>query len=259
MRNNHSLCLLVTVAAVLIALGMSMKTKAQSAAAGLPAEKVKLTITRQAEMQYLHYTPKDYDAKSGKKWPLMLFLHGAGERGTDVQRVAIHGPLKLVKQGKDFPFIIIAPQCPEGQRWQNDSLMALLEEITRQYAVDTNRIYVTGLSMGGYGTWALAAARPDLFAAAAPICGGGQVIDILLAGYGKASNPLARLPVWAFHGAKDTVVPLEESEHMVNAMKKAGGREVKLTVYPEANHDSWTETYNNPEFYDWLLKHERSR
>ncbi len=163
--------------------------------------------------------------------------------------------MNLVRQGTNFPFIIIAPLCPEGERWQNDSLLKLLETVTKKYAVDTNRIYLTGLSMGGYGTWSLGVSHPEKFAAIAPICGGGQVIDILLAGYGKPSNPLGSLPIWAFHGAKDPVVPLEESERMIRAMKKAGAKEVKLTVYPEAQHDSWTETYNDPELYDWLLAH----
>lgn len=236
-----------------------MKPKAHAAEAPLPSQKLKFSVTRKVEMQYLFYLPKDYKARGKQKWPLMLFLHGAGERGTNVQRVGIHGPMKLVRQGKDFPFIIIAPQCPEGQRWQNDLLLGLLEQVTKKYAVDRKRIYLTGLSMGGFGTWSLGTARSDMFAAIAPICGGGQPIEILLAGYGKAANPVARLPVWAFHGAKDSVVPLEESERMLAAMKKAGAKNAKLTVYPEANHDSWSETYNNPEFYEWLLKHELPR
>jgi predicted peptidase len=207
-------------------------------------------------MQYLVYLPKEYDAKSSKRWPLMLFLHGAGERGTDLQRVAIHGPPSLVKQGKSFPFIIVAPQCPNDERWQNDSLVKLLDHVMAEYKVDAGRVYLTGLSMGGYGTWKLALAYPEKFAAIAPICGGGEFIDALLASRTKAAA-LRSLPVWAFHGAKDQVVPLAESERMVNALKKAGVKDVKLTVYPEADHNSWTETYNNPEFYEWLLKHER--
>lgn len=249
----------LTVAIVLIAVLAPMKAKAQSANAPLPAEKLKFSISRKVEMPYLYYLPKDYRAKGKQRWPLMLFLHGAGERGTNVQRVAIHGPMSLVKQGRDFPFIIVAPLCPEGQRWQVDSLLKLLATVTKQYAVDTNRVYLTGLSMGGYGTWNLGATRPDLFAAMAPICGGGELIDVLLAGYGKPANPIARLPVWAFHGAKDNVVPPEESERMIGAMKKAGAKEVKLTVYPEANHNSWTETYNNPALYEWFLQHELPR
>jgi predicted peptidase len=170
--------------------------------------------------------------------------------------VAIHGPPKLVKQGKEFPFIIIAPQCPEGDRWHEDALLELLDRVTHEYAVDTNRVYLTGLSMGGFGTWKLGIAHPEKFAAIVPICGGGETIDVLLAGRERGAA-LKSLPIWAFHGAKDPVVPVTESERMVNALKKAGVKEVKLTVYPEAQHDSWTETYNNPELYEWLAKQSR--
>jgi predicted peptidase len=135
-------------------------------------------------------------------------------------------------------------------------LLALLDNITAKYAVDTKRVYLTGLSMGGYGTWDLGLAYPERFAAIVPICGGGQVITVLLASDAKG-QALKTLGVWAFHGGKDPVVPLEESQRMVDALKKAGVPDVKLTVYPEAQHDSWTETYKNPALYEWLLKHER--
>lgn len=234
-----------------------MKSKAQSTNVALPSDKTEWKTSETIEMQYLFYVPKDYDAKSKQRWPLMLFLHGAGERGTNVQRVAVHGPMSMVKAGKDFPFVIVAPLCPEGERWQNDSLLGLLERVGKKFKVDTNRVYLTGLSMGGYGTWNLGIAHPEKFAAIVPICGGGSVIDVTLAGYNKPRNPLIDLPVWAFHGAKDPVVPVEESERMINAMKKIRAKEAKLTVYPEATHNSWTETYNNGELYEWLLKHSR--
>jgi predicted peptidase len=235
-----------------------MKTKAQSTNAALLPKSMTWEISRRGEMRYLAYLPRDYDPKRDQRWPLMLFLHGAGERGTDLQRVAIHGPPSLVKQGRNFPFILIAPQCPEDERWQNDSLLKLLEHVMKEYKVDTGRVYLTGLSMGGYGTWKLGLAHPEKFAAIAPICGGGEYIDALLASRTKAAA-LRSLPVWAFHGAKDQVVPLEESERMVKALKKVGCKDVKLTVYPEANHNSWTETYNNPELYEWLLKQARKQ
>ena len=221
----------------------------------LPSEKVKYSVTQEGELQYLYYLPKDYKADGAQRWPLVLFLHGAGERGSDVQRVGVHGPMKLVKAGTNFPFIVVAPQCPAGERWKAEALVYLLDNVTTKYAVDTNRVYLTGLSMGGYGTWDLGIKHMNRFAAIAPICGGGQTIDAILAGFGKTPNPLVNYPVWAFHGAKDNVVKLEESERMVNALKNAGAQNVKLTVYPEAGHDSWTETYNNPEFFSWLLSH----
>ena len=230
--------------------------KSKPAAAALSSQSLKWKSTRSGELKYLVYLPTDYDAKSRKRWPLMMFLHGAGERGTNVQRVAIHGPLSLVRQGTNFPFIIVAPLCPEGQQWENEPLLKLLDQVSRKYAVDTNRVYLTGLSMGGYGTWKLALACPEKFAAIAPICGGASMIEVLL-GTRDNRNALKDLPIWAFHGAKDNVVPPGESERVVNALKKQGVREVKLTVYPEAWHDSWKPAYDDPALYDWLLQHER--
>jgi len=216
----------------------------------------RFTKTESAEADYLLFLPKGYDAKAEKRWPVILFLHGAGERGTNIWKVATHGPPKNVATHPDFPFIVVSPQCPEGQVWSRDALLALLDDFTGEYAVDTNRIYLTGLSMGGYGTWDFGLAHPERFAAIVPICGGGQTLSVLLASHDKASA-LRTLGVWAFHGGKDPVVPLEESQRMVDALKKAGVEEVEFTVYPEAQHDSWTVTYNNPDLYEWLLKHSR--
>ena len=198
---------------------------------------------KKVSIKYLLYLPKDYEKID--KHPLLLFLHGAGERGDNLDLVKTHGPAKLVEQGKEFPFIIVSPQCPLNQRWNVDDLIALLDEVIKKYNVDENRIYVTGLSMGGNGTWKLAAEIPNRLAAIVPICGWGDPFAAMLSG---------KLPVWAFHGAKDQVVPISSSEMMVETMKRLGA-EVKFTVYPEANHDAWTETYNNPEVYEWLLQH----
>jgi predicted peptidase len=214
-----------------------------------PAERqigCELNRTVQVKLKYLLYLPKDYQGKPC--WPLMLFLHGAGERGDDLALVAKHGPPKRIAAGDDFPMIVVSPQSPKDQWWQPLELTALLDEIVQQYKVDRDRIYVTGLSMGGFGTWALAAYTPNRFAAIAPICGGGERFRM---------KPIAQLPIWAFHGAKDPVVPLRRSEELVEALKKSGGNP-KLTVYPEAGHDSWSETYANPQFYDWLLAQKRS-
>jgi predicted peptidase len=216
----------------------------------------KKKLTETAKANYLLFLPAQYKKGSSTRWPLLLFLHGAGERGTNIWKVAAHGPPKLVKNTPDFPFIVVSPQCPTGERWSANILNALLDDVTRRYRVDTNRVYLTGLSMGGYGTWKLALAHPQRFAAIVPICGGGETIDVLLAGRRRAAA-LKTMGIWAFHGAKDPVVPLEESERMANALKRAGCTNVQLTVYPDATHDSWTETYNNPKLYDWLLAHRR--
>lgn len=221
------------------------------------AHKFEKAVKKKVQSNYLLYLPSDYSPTSKKRWPLMLFLHGAGERGTNLTKVAAHGPPKLVAQGKkDLPFIIVSPQCPTGDRWKPEVLTALLDDVIAKYRADTNRLYLTGLSMGGYGTWALAAEHPERFAAIAPICGGGDTIPILLAGT-KKKAALKSLGVWAFHGAKDPVVKLEESEKMVNAFKQIGAPDVRLTVYPDAGHDSWTETYDDPRLYEWFLGHRR--
>ncbi len=200
------------------------------------------------KLNYLLYLPKDYDQQ--ESWPLVVFLHGAGERGDDLELVKKHGPPKLIDEGKDFPAIIVSPQCKRGGWWQNQllELTALIDDIESKYKVDKSRVYLTGLSMGGFGSWALAAYTPDRFAAVIPICGGGERL---------AAMALAKTPVWVFHGAKDPVVPLERSESMVEALKRFKGN-VQFTVYPDALHDSWTETYDNPDVWKWLFEQQRS-
>lgn len=194
---------------------------------------------------YWLYLPQDYEQK--ESWPLMLFLHGSGERGSDLNLVKVHGPPKLIAGGREFPFIVVSPQCPANQRWEPIELMVLLDEIESKYRVDRDRVYVTGLSMGGFGTWELAVHAPDRFAAIAPICGGGETFGL---------KQISHLPVWAFHGAKDNVVPVERSKVMIEELKRVGGNP-KLTIYPDADHDSWTQAYNNPELYKWLLSRKR--
>lgn len=204
-------------------------------------------ITKKIALDYLLHVPEPYDSDSGRKWPVILFLHGAGERGSELAAVKVHGVPHIADQDSSFPFIAISPQCPEYSDWnaEKEAVMAVLDEVMSEYHADPARVYITGLSMGGYGTWQLAAEHPGRFAAAVPVCGGGNPNN---------AAALAETPIWAFHGAKDDVVPLSESEVMVDAIQAAGG-DVKLTVYPEANHDSWTETYANREVYEWLLAH----
>lgn len=208
-------------------------------------------VTRSTQ-NYLLYLPKNYDDDNSAKFPLMLFLHGAGERGNnEMAKVKAHGPPKLIAAGRDFPCIVVSPQCPTGRWWDAAELAGLLDHIEATHRVDKNRIYLTGLSMGGYGTWALAMHQPDRFAAIAPVCGGGNAVAA------KYTKPVTA-PVWAFHGAKDNVVPMGQSKAMVAAMKHHK-QKAKLTIYPEAGHDSWTETYNNEELYTWFMKHDRSK
>ena len=245
----HRLLWLLPLAALL----SGCKTS-DSMPAGQSEQAFQKRVSHELAANYLLHLPPGYKANTKKRWPLMIFLHGAGERGTNLSLVAKHGPPKVVKSKTDFPFILVSPQCPTGERWDNETIMALRQHAIEKYRIDTNRVYLTGLSMGGFGSWSLGVTYPNKFAAIAPICGGGETIPILLADKRK-QDQLKKLPVWAFHGAKDSAVKLEESEKMVNALKRIGSENVQLTVYPEAQHDSWTETYDNPKLYDWFLSH----
>lgn len=195
--------------------------------------------------------PPEYDAEPDRRWPLLMFLHGAGERGDDIELVKKHGPPKLIAAGRAFPFIVVAPQCPADDWWTSTrqilTLKALLDAIIAAHRVDPDRVYLTGLSMGGYGTWQLACEYPGLFAAIAPICGGGPR---------QLAYRLRRVPAWAFHGARDSVVPPSESDVMVEALRRAGGT-AQFTLYPEAGHDAWTAAYDDPALYDWMLRQVR--
>jgi predicted peptidase len=248
---------LLAVAALVLTSCSSMKKPVAAANPKPDIENLsarKYTATVRAD--YLLFLPKDYDSRSAKRWPTIMFLHGSGERGSNVWRATIHGPTKFIEKHPDFPFILITPQCPEGRKWSDEIVLGILDAVTAKYAVDTNRIYLTGLSMGGYGTWSLATTYPERFAAVAPICGGEGNIGVVLSLADKSKAPaLKKLPVWAFHGGKDNVVSPEESKRMIEIFKRAGNADAKLTIYPEATHNSWTETYNNPELYEWFLKH----
>lgn len=208
------------------------------------------TVCKDVNLRHLVYLPEGYGADTTVTWPLILFLHGSGERGNELDRVKVNGLPKELAAGLDIPAIVLSPQCPAGAEWQSDlmveGLMALLDDAQVRYRVDPRRVYVTGLSMGGHGTWALATAHPDRFAAIAPVCGIGDP---------DQAFRMRRLPIWAFHGAKDTVIPVGAMQHMSDAMARVHG-DMRATIYPEAGHDSWSETYANPEFYTWLLQQE---
>ncbi len=198
---------------------------------------------------YLLFLPQDYGADAAEKWPLILYLHGIGERGIDLELVKTHGIPKVAERQPGFAFVGLSPQCPDGTFWWEHLrvLKALLDDTIAKYAIDDRRVYLTGNSMGGYGTWSLAAAYPNRFAAIAPICGGGCL---------EMASALKGVPAWAFHGAEDPLVPLKESQRMVDALKACGGN-VRFTVYAGVGHDSWTQTYENPELYSWFLRHTR--
>lgn len=243
MNTKHAMALLGA-----ILMGASSLTAADLKP-GQSAASFEGQVTKTVKIDYLVYLPEAATKKTDAKFPAILFLHGAGERGTNLWMVAKHGPPKIVQNKPDFEFIVISPQCPPNRWWETETLLSLIEEAKAKYPIDPDRLYLTGLSMGGFGSWTLAMARPDLFAAMAPVCGGGNPADVA---------KLKDMPIWVFHGAKDPVVPLKSSEDMVKALK-AVGNEAKFTIYPNAEHDSWTETYDNPELFKWFLSHTRKK
>jgi predicted peptidase len=242
-------------AAALSVLCSSIVLASALATAALADDQTPLTfkkrISHDEELHYLLHLPQGYDKSDRtKEWPLVLFLHGAGERGSDLEMVKKHGPPKLIAAGKDIPAIVVSPQCPKDQWWNDhlEGLMALLDEVEKKHHVDRNRVYVTGLSMGGFGTWGLISRWADRFAAAIPICGGGSRLGLQRA---------LDLPIWAFHGDADETVPVEESTRLIELMQSRGAKNVKLTVYPAVKHDSWTQTYDDPAVWEWLFAQKR--
>jgi predicted peptidase len=228
-------------------------------------EKKTFTGSRGGSLPYRLLRPDPYDAKTS--YPLVIFLHGSGERGTDNEKQIVHGVAEFAKDEnrRKYPCFLVAPQCPEGKRWvevdwgaESHSmpaepsdpealLLELIAALPKEFKIDGKRIYVTGLSMGGFGVWDLISRRPELFAAAVAVCGGGDETQ---------AAKIAHIPIWAFHGAKDDVVKVARSRNMTEAIKKAGGRP-KYTEYPEEGHASWVPAYRDAEMMQWLFEQKR--
>jgi predicted peptidase len=183
-----------------------------------------------------------------KSWPLLLFLHGSGERGSDVARVKVHGPPKHADGHADFPFILVSPLLPSEEDWDIAKLDRILKHALATLPIDPDRVYLTGLSRGGHATWRWAAAEPGRFAAIAPVAGRGDP---------ATACALKDLPVWALHGDRDDVVIPEGSFAMARAIRACGGRQSRLTIYPDLGHNAWDPAYADPALYLWLLSHRR--
>lgn len=218
---------------------------------------------------YLISLPSGYKDQPEQRWPLLLFLHGAGHRGNNLWQLTTLGPPKLVEQGAGLSnderaaahelttkFIVISPQCAQDSGWEEKRLLALLDQVQSQWRIDPSRVYATGASMGGGGTWLLATRHPARFAAVGVVCGRGVASEVTDA-RGKRREALRSLGVWAFHNDRDPTMPLQTSQNMINAFKAIDAPDVQFTIYPGTRHDSWTKTYANVEFYSWLLRHER--
>jgi predicted peptidase len=201
----------------------------------------------------LSYTPKDYNRDTLKRWPLIIYLHGGSRRGTDLIKLYADGIPDQLYRGREFPFIIIAPQCPEHIRWSTDNWFEnLYKEVNDKYRIDTNRVYLTGFSLGGAGTWYIAAKYPDKFAVIAPMSGFTSHMDYI----DNNIDMLIDMPIWAFHGKIDNVVPFEETERII---KKLDGKnkDLRFSVEPEVGHwINWL-VYPNQELYDWFLKYDK--
>jgi predicted peptidase len=242
---------------------------------GMTAEAMKAYTAREykddkgGSLPYRLLVPKGSEEKGERKYPLVLFLHGAGERGSDnTSQLKWGGAMLATDLQEKEPCFVIAPQCPNGKQWVNtpwgkgsysaekvpvsDELrmaLAAVDEVKKEFPIDSGRVYVMGLSMGGYGTWDAIARRPGEFAAAVPICGGGDP---------SKAGEIKHVTVWAFHGGADPVVPTQGTRDMIEALKKAGA-EPKYTEYPGVGHDSWTKAWNEPELLTWLLGQKRGK
>lgn len=211
----------------------------------------KTAIDNSTIINYLIYLPEDYNNEPNKEYPLILFLHGGGESGNNIQKLKQIGPPKLIEQGHSFPFIIASPQLPYNfaSRWRPDLVDEVYEEIIKQFRIDKSRFYLTGASLGGAGTWTYAVTFPDKVAAIAPICGWGN---------SSQACDMKDVPTWAFHGEKDKVIDIVASSHMVNALKKCGASP-KFTIYPDVGHDAWTKAYSDPNLYQWLISQKKNK
>ncbi len=217
------------------------------------------------QLDYLLQVPATQPPKAG--WPLLLFLHGYGECGDDLSKVKKHGPPKLIQRFDELKHcIVISPQCPRDSWWRTETLKALVEEVIQgRDDIDEDRLYVTGLSMGGYGIWSFLSRYPEYFSAAIPICGGGNPFNLpanrpgrkrgitnefLAEGLRKATS----LPIWTFHGSKDNSVPLIETQKLVQTLREAGNQNCKFTIYEGAGHvAAWEKAYSNPGTWKWLF------
>src|SRR5437868_4468340 len=204
--------------------------------------------TSDGDAKYVVFVPKDYTGE--KEFPLILFLHGSGSTGDDGEKQIKGGLAKAIRDKKEkFPFIVVFPQAHQKGWGANGPsakrALAILDQVQKDYKTDKKRVYLTGLSMGGFGTWSLAAAYPDRWAAIAPICGGGDP---------KTAEKIKNIPCWCFHGDADKTVPAERSRAMINALKDAGASP-RYDEYPGVEHNSWDRAYATEELYTWFLKH----
>ena len=248
-RNAARPAILVALAAAASLLGGCAHRQDWALAEGQHAHVFERRVTLNVEGRFLLFLPAGFAAHGSTKYPLLIFLHGSGEAGADLEKLKAHGPPKIVAARPDFPFIVASPQSLEDSSRGFDPVMlnAMLDELIARLPIDTTRIYLTGLSMGGIWSYGWASMHPERFAAIAPVSAAWDPVD---------ACKLKDVPIWAFHGANDDVVPVDRDRAMVEAITKCGG-DIRFTVYPDTGHDAWTPAYANPELFTWLLQHRR--
>lgn len=230
--------------AFLLLLGFDAAAEEKSGSTTEP-HLFKTQISRKARTRYLLSLPAGY-RESKQKWPLLLFLHGGSGRGDDLNLVSQYGPPAIAAGRPDYPFIVLSPQCPRGEIWSDsDLLISLLDDVIAHYRIDRERVYLTGASMGGRGTWYRAYKHPDRFAAIVPVCAWAPNADWTL--------KLKDMPVWVFHGDKDNIVPISNSEDMVETLR-AEGNDAKFTILPGRGHDI-ADVWERPDLNEWFLQH----
>lgn len=261
--SRHAAKIAVWAGIFLLSFAVEVRAEATAPGAGAPAApaRIRTGLSRQEFVgktertlrgNYLLYLPEHY-GKDKQPLPLILFLHGSGERGRNPNVIANFGPPRTALRQPGFPFLVLAPQCPPGAWWTDtevtEMVMAVLDHVCKNYLVDTDRLYLTGMSMGGFGAWDLAQKYPDRWAALAVVCGGGNPY---------LQMRLTHLPTKVFHGAKDRNVPLLFAQQMAGVLQQAGGQ-VELRIYPQLAHEIWTVTYDDPKLYEWFLQHRRGQ
>jgi predicted peptidase len=204
---------------------------------------------KQVKYNYLLHVPEDYEKYPDKKWPVIFYLHGRHASGKNLQSLKRYGLPYYLSKGKKMDFIVVSPQCPWGKNWASDDWFnPVYDEVASKLRTDDNRIYLIGMSMGGFGTWEIASRMPDRFAAISPMCGGANL---------KWIDKLSKIPTWVFHGTADRQIPISRSEVMVKALEKLKA-DVRFTRLVNQGHDI-SKQFNNDELYSWLLQHSLKR
>ncbi|MFA9188330.1 prolyl oligopeptidase family serine peptidase [Flavobacterium sp. FBOR7N2.3] len=228
---------------IVVALLFSLHSFSQSDVNG----KLKTEIVEKHELSYALHIP----ANTKEKKPLIIFLHGSGEKGTDIEKVKVHGPFKYLKM-HELDSYVLAPQCPENEYWNEEVLYRLILKIQKENNIDSNRIYLTGLSMGAWGAWNLAFAHPETFAALVPIAGFVDRVPMI------ENCKIKDIPTRIFHGLLDDVVHVDYSIAIYKKLKSCNSN-VQLTIFDDAAHDSWSKVYDNPDIYDWMFKQNKNK